>query len=165
MDPNPAVSTARPDVPEWRPLLRRLLGARGLRLTPQRAAIAEVFFEMGGHANVEELYRRVRRRRRGIGQATVYRMLKLLTELGLAEARDFGDGRMRYEPALDDRHHDHLICTECGRIVEFEDDAIERLQEEVARAHGFELVWHKMELYGRCEACRKRADGDGAPNR
>jgi Fur family ferric uptake transcriptional regulator len=92
-----------------------------------------------------------------IGQATVYRTMKLLTKCGLAEPRHFGDGHTRYEPIApdDEEHHDHLICTRCNRIVEFLDSRIEKLQEEVALAHGFSVTDHKMELYGLCPQCQK----------
>ena len=80
------------------------------------------------------------------------RQREVLTELGLAHERQFSDGHLRYE-AADDLHHDHLICTRCGLIVEFEEDEIERLQEEVALRHGFRLASHRMELYGVCRNC------------
>jgi Fur family ferric uptake transcriptional regulator len=87
--------------------------------------------------------------------ATVYRTMKLLAEAGLAHARNFGDGQTRYEAAVGKHHHDHLICTQCGTIVEFEDDRIESLQDAVARKHGFKVTSHKMELYGICKSCQR----------
>ncbi len=117
--------------------------------------MADVFFRSGGHLTVEELLQRVRECDPRIGHATIYRTLKLLKDCGLAHERRFGDGASRYEVALDDEHHDHLICLDCGKIVEFEDDAIERAQEAVAMQHGFELLVHRHELYGRCSECRR----------
>jgi Fur family ferric uptake transcriptional regulator len=87
--------------------------------------------------------------------ATVYRTMKLLSESGLAHARNFGDGQTRYEAAVGKHHHDHLICTRCGTIVEFENDRIETMQEAVARKHGFKVTSHKMELYGLCRNCQR----------
>ena len=91
--------------------------------------------------------------------ATVYRTMKLITELGIASAQRFGDGHTRYESAVDRHHHDHLICTECGAIIEFENDRIEALQDSVARRHNFKVTRHKLELYGLCEDCQKSARG------
>src|SRR3990170_1451381 len=105
---------------------------RGQRLksTAQRDTIAEVFLETQRHISVEELYQEVKRRNPRIGYATVYRTLKLLTECGVAAERHFRDGEARYESA-EKRHHDHLICEACGKIVEFEEPRIETLQEGV----------------------------------
>jgi Fur family ferric uptake transcriptional regulator len=142
--------------PSWRETLRHHIVERGLRYTTQREAIAEVFFSLEGHANIEELYERVRAKHPNVGHATVYRTLKLLEECGLAEPRHFGDGTTRYEPRMGDDHHDHLICEKCGTIIEFENEEIERLQLQVCQSHGFELSWHKMELYGICSRCQVR---------
>lgn len=136
-------------------VLNRYIARHGLKATRQRTLIFETFYAAGGHLSAEELLERVRLEDPKISQATVYRTLRLLTECGLAEARNFGDGQTRYEIASDE-HHDHLICTECGRIEEFEDPEIEALQEKVARAHGFEMTYHKMELYGVCPECRSK---------
>ena len=139
-------------------LERRLLDAlseRGLRQTGQRRTIADVFFDGGRqeHLGLEEIHRRARQRDRRIGYATVYRTMKLLSELGLAQERRFGDGLVRYEVAEAGHHHDHLICTRCARILEFEEPRIEALQERVAAAHGFTIEWHRHEIYGVCDRC------------
>lgn len=135
-------------------VLNRYIEKNGLKSTRQRTLILEIFYSAGGHLSAEELLELVRAEDPKISQATVYRTLRLLTECGLAEPRNFGgDGQTRYEIASDD-HHDHLICTECGGIVEFEDEEIEALQERVARAHRFQLTHHKMELYGLCPDCQ-----------
>ena len=89
-----------------------------------------------------------------VSKATVYRTLKLLAECGVASERRFGDGLSRYELADDgDEHHDHLICTNCGEITEFEDPRIEKLQDSIAVKHGFKLTSHKHEMYGICAKC------------
>jgi len=135
--------------------------ARGLKHSRQRERIAAVFFEMDGHVSVEELVFRVRREDPRVSVATVYRTMKLLAESGLAVARHFRDGQTRYEVAMGRGHHDHLICTSCGEIVEFADEQIESLQAAVARRHGFEAETHRLELYGRCGRCRTaRAPGE-----
>ncbi len=125
-----------------------------LKSTAQRDTIAKVFFGCQRHISVEELYYQVRQRNPRIGYATVYRTLKLLTECGVAAERHFRKGEARYESAHK-RHHDHLICEACGRIVEFEEQRIEALQERIARRLGFQFTGHKMELYGICRECRR----------
>jgi Fur family ferric uptake transcriptional regulator len=131
------------------------LAQRGLKHSRQRNAIVETFYAMGGHVAVDELVARVRERDPRVSVATVYRTMKLLSECGLAAARHFGDGQTRYEAAMRRHHHDHLICTGCGAIVEFESERIEELQDRVARRHGFEVQHHRLEIYGRCAGCRQ----------
>ncbi len=127
---------------------------KGLRSTTQRRLVSEIFFRTGGHLSIDDLLGLVRKRDPKVGYATVYRTLKLLVECGLANERQFEDTVTRFEVAYHDSHHDHLICLQCKRIVEFEDSEIERLQEALARRHGFKLVSHKHELYGLCDRCQ-----------
>lgn len=136
-------------------ILRNYIAKHGLKTSKQREVIAEIFFSISGHMSVEELLEKVRAVDGNIGQATVYRTMKLLTECGLAEQHQFGDGHTRYEliPASEE-HHDHLICTICNKIVEFFDPEIEKLQDSVASKHGFFVKSHKMELYGICQDCQ-----------
>lgn len=126
---------------------------QGLKSTRQRELILEEFLRAGSHLSTEELYLRLRKRNPHIGYATVHRSLKLFAECGIAEQRNFGDGQARYEASDHDEHHDHLICVVCSKIVEFEDPRIEELQVEVAGEHGFSIVRHRLELYGRCPDC------------
>ena len=135
--------------------LREYISRHGLKSSRQRELIAEVFFAAKGHLSIDELLERVRRDDPRVGQATVYRTMKLLTKCGLAEARQFGDGHTRYEPVdAHEEHHDHLICTSCGKIVEFVNTQIEVLQTRVAKSHRFVVTHHKMELYGLCSDCQ-----------
>lgn len=147
-------ASEKPDVDELKTRLDEYMNRQGLRSTAQRRLVTELFFKSDEHLSIEELLQKVRRKDPRVGYATVYRTLKLLKESGLANERHFGDGVSRYEVAHEDAHHDHLICTECGKIVEFEDEEIERLQEDLAAKHGFELTRHKHELYGLCTDCR-----------
>jgi Fur family ferric uptake transcriptional regulator len=143
----------------WAKYLRR----QRLKTTQQRELIVDEFLRAPGHISVEELLGRVRRLQGHIGYATVYRTLKLLTESGLAAERHFGDGQTRYEVA-DETHHDHLICAQCGLILEFENEEIEKLQDEMAdRLGGFKVVRHKLELYGLCPKAQG-VPGGGCPN-
>jgi Fur family ferric uptake transcriptional regulator len=134
------------------------MNEKGLRSTTQRRVIAETFFEGPSHVTIEELLARVRKKDSRIGYATVYRTLKLFTECGIAAERNFGDGPSRYELSdeSNDEHHDHLICVECGRIIEFHDARIEKLQESIAGELGFRVRRHRHEIYGECAACQKR---------
>ncbi len=145
-DPAPAAA-ARARLAAW-------IAEKGLKGTRQRDVIVESFFSQTGHLSVDELLTKVQARDANIGAATVYRTMKILTDAGLASARHFFDGQTRYEAALDRHHHDHLICTGCHAIVEFENERIEELQDAVARQHGFVVTRHKLELYGLCRACQ-----------
>jgi len=129
---------------------------RGLKSTQQRAVILETFLATQGHFSTEELYLAIRRHHPRIGYATVYRTLKLLTDCGLAVERQFGDGQARYEPVDAEEHHDHLICTVCGSIREFENGEIERLQEVIAQHHGFRMESHRLDLFGVCAQCQQK---------
>ena len=135
---------------------RAYLATQGLKSTRQRDIILDEFLRTGEHLSTEELYLRLREQHPHIGYATVHRTLKLFAECGIAEPRHFGDGQTRYESRAGEEHHDHLICTDCGAIVEFENPQIEALQESVARQHGFRIERHRLELYGRCRDCQKQ---------
>jgi Fur family ferric uptake transcriptional regulator len=127
---------------------------RGLRLTLPRKVIMRVLSESDDHPDAVELHRRATRIDPGIAIATVYRTLNLLQEKGILEKHTFGDGRARFESA-EQEHHDHLINVETGDVIEFRSDEIERLQEEIARKHGFEIVSHKLEIYVRRKKKKK----------
>ena len=142
-------------------IFAEFIARKKLKMTPQRRQILEVFLVEEGHVTSEELYQKVKSECESIGQATVYRTLKLLADSGLAKAVEFGDGAVRYEILYGQSHHDPLICESCGVNVEVVDPAIERLQEEVARRHGFRLTAHKLYLYGICPDCQKKAAGNG----
>jgi len=130
------------------------LKEQGLKNTNQRNIVAEVFFGAQGHLSAEDLYKKVSRKEPGIGLTTVYRTLKLLTDAGLAAERRFGgEPSGMYEKEEDGKHHDHLICTRCGKIIEFKEPKIEQMQEEVASRYGFTVEDHRMELYGICHTC------------
>ena len=135
---------------------RAVISDGGLKATRQREEIFNIFLRSPGHKNLSQIYARVAKANPKIGYITVYRTLKLLTRLGLAEERKFADGETRYEPVVRGGHHDHLICLGCGKIIEFEDDAIETLQSRVADRYRFKIFHHRMELYGQCRECRAK---------
>jgi len=121
--------------------------ANGLRMTDQRRVIAQVLETSKDHPDVEELYARSTAQDPNISIATVYRTVKLFEESGIIERLEFGDGRARYEDAERD-HHDHLIDMNSGEVIEFVDAEIEELQEKIARKLGYQLMGHRLELYG-----------------
>lgn len=127
--------------------LERLCVAKGMRMTDQRRVIARVLSEAHDHPDVEELYARAARIDSHISIATVYRTVRLFEEAGILERHDFRDGRSRYEE-VPERHHDHLIDVQSGKVVEFRNEDIEKLQEFIARELGYKLVDHRLELYG-----------------
>lgn len=128
--------------------IERLCIERGLKMTGQRRVIARVLSDSSDHPDVEELYRRAAALDARISIATVYRTVRLLEEKGILEKRDFGGGRARYEPTEHGRHY-HLIDVETGKVIEFEDAEHERIMQAIARRLGFELVSHRLELFGR----------------
>ena len=127
--------------------IEKLCAERGMRMTEQRRVIARVLAEATDHPDVEELYRRASALDPHISIATVYRTVRLFEEAGVVERHDFGDGRSRYEELGED-HHDHLIDTKSGEVVEFFDAEIEALKTAIARRLGYRLIGHKLELYG-----------------
>ncbi len=120
---------------------------KGVKLTDQRKIIAKVMSEANDHPDVDELYNRVSKIDSKISIATVYRTVKLFEETGILAKHEFKGGKARYEQ-LNESHHDHLIDIKSGEIIEFVDQEIEKLQKKVAEKYGYDLVDHKLELYG-----------------
>ena len=133
-------------------VLKDHLAKHQLKLTRQREHILDMFLK-NEHITAEQMYRQLAKKDPHIGLATIYRTLNLFCEVGLAQARHFGT-QTQYDNVSHKGHHDHLICTACGKIVEFQNEDIERLQEDVARRNGFTIQTHKLELYGVCAGCR-----------
>lgn len=127
-----------------------------LRRTERRETILKVLYECGMHMTPDEVYRKMcEKHDPTIGISTVYRTLTFFEEAGLVNVVSIGHETKRYEVKCDD-HHDHLVCMQCGKIEEFNDEAIELLQEAVAKKKGFKLMDHDMTLYGQCSSCRKK---------
>ncbi len=127
--------------------IEMLCAERGMKMTEQRRVIARVLSKSSDHPDVDELHRRAVEIDSRISIATVYRTVRLFEEANILERHDFGDGRARYEETPEE-HHDHLIDVKSGDVIEFHNEEIERLQEEIAKAHGLKLVGHRLELYG-----------------
>ena len=133
--------------------LKKICQDKGLRMTGQRIIIADMITELGGHPaghpDVNLIYMKASEKDSNISIATVYRTVKLFEEYGVIEKHDFKDGRSRYEPIQESNHHDHLIDIESGDVYEFSNSEIEVIQKRIAEELGFELVDHRLELYGK----------------
>ncbi|OGW82137.1 MAG: hypothetical protein A3G33_10420 [Omnitrophica bacterium RIFCSPLOWO2_12_FULL_44_17] len=136
-------------------ILEDHISAKSLKKSSQRKVVLRMFLQHGKHLTADELYRIVQKKFPRIGYATIYRTLRLFCECGLSRELKLIDGITRFEPQHGYQHHDHLVCTCCGRLVEVVDPEIERLQEKLVREHGFYPESHRMELYGICRKCRK----------
>lgn len=144
------------DVPRRMEAFRKALRDRNLSVTAPRLRIAEEVFSSDQHQTAEDVYEHLKKKSAGVGRVTVYRTLKLMVDAGLVEMRDFG-GQGRFESVIGRPHHDHLVCVGCKKVVEFENEVVEREQDRIARREGFELVHHVHTLFGRCERCRARS--------
>ena len=133
------------DISESR--VAKLCVDKGLKMTEPRKVIAKVLSDSKDHPDVELVYQRASEIDRNIGIATVYRTIRLFEENNIIEKHEFKDGRFRYEE-VPDEHHDHLIDVRSGKVIEFQNDDIEELQKRVAKELGYELVDHRLELYG-----------------
>src|SRR6266576_741741 len=131
------------------------LQKKGLKRTSQRELILDVFLRTEAHLSNEDLYRLVKEEDPTVGQTTVYRTLKLLSEAGLAREVRFGDNRTHYEHNYKHEHHDHMICSECGKIIEFYSAELEALQDAMAAKHRFEISQHLLRIIGVCAECRR----------
>lgn len=136
-------------------ILDEHIQASGLRRTGQRDLILEIFLSTEDHVTSEDLYGLVRKHDPSVGLTTIYRTLKLLTEAGLAREVRFGDNKTYYEHHYDHEHHDHMICTECGRVIEFFSAEIEALQDEMAGKFGFRPTHHSLRMWGLCSSCQR----------
>ncbi len=133
---------------------KRMIRQMGLKVTKQRVHILEAMSEGRAHITVQELYEKLQKTHPEIGFATIYRFLKNMTDHNLVTEVRMGGFPARYE-LTPNQHHDHLNCTNCGKIVEFENESIEELQESVARKFNFKLTGHVLELYGLCQDCQQ----------
>lgn len=143
------------------PVVERFVGylrEHNLPVTAQRLAIADVLLTSERHLSAEEVAQEVTARGRSVGTATVYRTIDTLLESGLVVERDFGEGFRRFEPARDIPHHEHLVCTQCGRVEEFRDERLERMTTIVAESRGFARQRHRLVIHGICRDCRTKGD-------
>ncbi len=138
-------------------IFRKYLERRGLKLTSERQALFDEVFSKHEHVEPDELLVRLRAKHKKISRATIYRTLELLVEAGVVGKLRIGEAGYRYERLHAGDHHDHLICDQCGRVIEFFEPRIEALQDEVAARHGFLLLSHSHQMRGICRRCHPRA--------
>eukprot|EP01029_Cantina_marsupialis_P006990 TRINITY_DN177098_c0_g1_i4.p1 TRINITY_DN177098_c0_g1~~TRINITY_DN177098_c0_g1_i4.p1 ORF type:complete len:149 (-),score=25.28 TRINITY_DN177098_c0_g1_i4:433-879(-) len=137
--------------------LKRIVKQKGLKYTEQREIVLNILLNAEEHLTAEEVYTLIKEKRpdSNIGIATVYRALGFLEEVNLITSITFGTDGKKYESNYKD-HHDHLICTSCGKIVEFMDDEIEKRQDQIAKKNKFKVTSHSMQLYGVCKSCQDK---------
>ena len=125
----------------------------GLRISEQRDAVVDVFFSTERHLSISDIMAELKTRKVEVSEGTVKKIMRLLSEYGIAQERMFDGQEIRYEHRHIGEHHDHLICLRCRKIIEFENDELERTQERIANNHGFHLIRHELEMYGICPEC------------
>lgn len=169
METHPTHHEGHPDNPETLALKEtflRFLEGRKLKLTRQRQAVVDEIFSGNGHFDADELVERlrsspnsphIRNKRPRVSRATVYRTLELLQESQLVEKLDFGSPRSFYEHVSPGAHHDHLICTHCGNVIEFHNERLEALQQEICHNFGFQEAYHSLRIFGLCSKCTQSA--------
>jgi len=128
------------------------------RLTPQRQRIVKEFFSLHGHYDIQELHDHMVKKGVVVNPSTIFRTLKLLVQAGIAVERQFANGNTKFE--LNHAHHDHLICLSCNKIIEFDSPKLEHVQASIIRSHGFEMSYHRHEIYGYCASCKKARKGN-----
>lgn len=131
--------------------------SEGLRDTAPRTIVLDVFLSAGDHVSAEDIYRLVNRRKRKVGFTTVYRTMKLISDCGLAREVMFDDGVSRFEHTFGRKHHHHLICTQCKKVIEFSSRVTDKAEKALLKKHSFELQYHKYEIFGLCKECREQA--------
>ena len=136
--------------------LKKIVKQKGLKYTEQREIVLSILLHAKEHLTAEEVYNKIKKEHKesNIGIATVYRALSFLEEVDLITSITFGTDGKKYE-SNSKSHHDHLICTECGKIIEFIDDEIEKRQDKIAKKNKFKITSHSMQLYGTCEVCQE----------
>ena len=143
----------------------QLLRERGQRVTGERLALFDEIFSLHGHIDAEELLRSMKARGLKISRATVYRTLELLVKSNLVRRVHLGEDHYHYEHVAGNSHHDHLICTACGTVIEFHDEELERRQREICERKKFTPTFHNLQILGLCDACRRKGEAPDAPDR
>jgi len=141
------------DFKEEKKILTEYLKKNNLKATKQKNIVLVAFLKSKRHITADELYRILKKKHSGIGIATVYRTLKLFCDSGICRELRLDDGLIRYEALYGHEHHDHLICIKCGKVVEIRENKIEELQVKTAKKNGFELKYHRLDMYGICKKC------------
>lgn len=143
--------------------IEEFMRSRGLKLTGPRRRVVEKLLSVKGHVAADDLIDQLRRDKTPVSKATVYRTLALVSQSGLIDGHDFDKGKRLYEPMVGRAHHDHMYCISCGKVIEFEDDGIERLQDSIVRRYRFTPVYHSHKIFGYCADCGPKAPAKGKP--
>ena len=140
--------------------LKQKLAERQHKMTPQRQTVLQIFLDHPGeHLSAEDVHDILREKKAEIGLATVYRSLELLSDLGILQKMEFGDGCSRYEGNATDpnrHHHHHLICTKCGKVEEFDEDLLDDLERDIEQKIGFHTLDHQVKFFGVCKECQEK---------
>ena len=150
------------EVDEELDIIEKHMRGAGYRWTNQRRLIARVALSNHSHFRAEELLEMCRQEDSGVSRATVYRTLTMMEKAGFVEGLDTGDGGRKFEHVLGHTHHDHMVCTECGAIIEFLDQELEHRQDVAAKKHGFTITSHSLKLFGRCRDCSDERGAGGS---
>ena len=136
-------------------IFRNYLKERGLKFTPERQLILKTVFSLHQHFDIDQLWERLHRKDRRLSRATIYRTLPLLIDSGLIQETFRCQEKVSYEHTFGHKHHDHMLCLKCGKVIEFRDERIEKLQEAVCKKYGFKVIQHRLGIRGYCEKCQK----------
>ena len=134
-------------------MFEKFLAENDLKATPQRRAVFQAVFAIHRHFDADELVNMLRQKDKKTSRATVYRVLELMVKGGFVRAMELGESKKVYEHIMGHQHHDHMICTECGKTIEFGDVLIELLQQKVCDELNFKAEWHSLRIFGRCDKC------------
>ena len=141
------------DISKEMQMLHDRMAARGLKSTPQRDELAAWIFKVHEHFTVDDVISSFRQMGKKVSAATVYRLVQMMLELGLLIEHDFGKGHKFYEHTPGHPHHDHIICNNCGKIIEFADESLEQLKLKIAQSYGFIMESHSLHIFGKCSEC------------
>ena len=140
-------------MPDQFKAIEDFMKSRGFKLTAPRKRVVKKLLSIKGHVAVDDLIEELRRDRTPVSKATVYRTLAIISQSGLIDGHDFDRGKRVYEPMVGRAHHDHMYCITCGKVIEFSEEAIERLQDMVVARHRFTPVYHSHKIFGYCSKC------------
>jgi Fur family ferric uptake transcriptional regulator len=148
-------------------IFREYIKKKSLRNTAERETIIREIFSRHDHFDIDEIHLRLKKKGRRISRASIYRTIPLLIDSGLVQMVSFEDGHQHYEHIHGHQHHCHLWCLGCGKIIEFQDGRVKKIENELARLHNFRITSHKLKVYGYCEKCRgdkRRNTGEEIPD-
>ncbi len=139
-----------------REIFDNFIKSEGLKGTLQRVAVLDAFLGTEDHVSVDDIHRILSRNRQKVGYATVHRTMKLIAQCGLARQVRFDDGVLRFEHRYRHKHHHHLVCTQCGKVIEFNSDKIDSAEKAILKKYGFAMHSHRHDVFGLCKGCRKK---------